>query len=379
MESQFRILGPIEVELEGGRGAPLPGGRVLSFLALLLVRSGAIVRLDRVVDELWEGAGPRNARNAVQVVASRLRAAVGHGVVVSARRRICPASAAGSARRRPLRRTPATRTRRAHEGQAAGGGGDAARGARALAWPGARGRPRRGLRPAGDRAARGPAPRLPRRSCRCRPRMRPARRGGGRARGARSSAPAARATAEPAHARPLSLRAPGGCAGGVSQCAPGARGRAGNRAVTSAAGVGDSDPAPGCARTGSALGPSAARASVGPDTSPPGNLPLLTACPSGRSLRIWIRSHFASVVEGYHATARAVCARHGGTMVELRGDAVLAVFGMPVAHEDDAQRALRAAAELGARTEHCRSASVGAPASAPAMWSRLREDAVLRR
>ena len=49
-------------------------------------------------------------------------------------------------------------------------------------------------------------------------------------------------------------------------------------------------------------------------------------------------------------TARTVCAVHGGIVAELRGDAVLAVFGIPVAHEDDAQRALRAAAELGRRT-----------------------------
>ena len=48
----------------------------------------------------------------------------------------------------------------------------------------------------------------------------------------------------------------------------------------------------------------------------------------------------------------ALCERHGGSVAELRHDAVLAVFGMPVAHEDDMQRALRAAVELGARTEH---------------------------
>jgi class 3 adenylate cyclase len=57
------------------------------------------------------------------------------------------------------------------------------------------------------------------------------------------------------------------------------------------------------------------------------------------------------LLDRYHDAARAVCARHGGTVAELRGDGVLAVFGVPVAHEDDAQRALRAAAELGTRSE----------------------------
>ena len=82
MESQFRILGAIEVDV-GGRAARIPRGRALSLLALLLVHRGAIVHLDRVVDELWEGAGPQHARNAVQVVASRLRGALGDGAVVS--------------------------------------------------------------------------------------------------------------------------------------------------------------------------------------------------------------------------------------------------------------------------------------------------------
>ena len=49
-----------------------------------------------------------------------------------------------------------------------------------------------------------------------------------------------------------------------------------------------------------------------------------------------------TVLNRYHDTGRAVCARHGGIVTELRNDAVLAAFGTPVAHEDDPQRALRA-------------------------------------
>jgi class 3 adenylate cyclase len=48
----------------------------------------------------------------------------------------------------------------------------------------------------------------------------------------------------------------------------------------------------------------------------------------------------------YYETARAVLERHGGTVEKFVGDAVMAVFGIPVASEDDALRAVRAAAEL---------------------------------
>src|SRR5439155_18822302 len=35
--------------------------------------------------------------------------------------------------------------------------------------------------------------------------------------------------------------------------------------------------------------------------------------------------------------------RYGGTVIDVMGDGVLAVFGAPLAHEDDAERAVRAA------------------------------------
>ncbi len=48
----------------------------------------------------------------------------------------------------------------------------------------------------------------------------------------------------------------------------------------------------------------------------------------------------------YFDVAREVIARYGGTVEKFIGDAVMAVFGTPVAHEDDAERAVRAGLEL---------------------------------
>ncbi|MDT4946138.1 MAG: hypothetical protein QOH14_2871 [Pseudonocardiales bacterium] len=48
----------------------------------------------------------------------------------------------------------------------------------------------------------------------------------------------------------------------------------------------------------------------------------------------------------YFDTARAIVARYGGTIEKFIGDAVMAVWGVPAAHEDDAERAVRAGLDL---------------------------------
>ena len=45
----------------------------------------------------------------------------------------------------------------------------------------------------------------------------------------------------------------------------------------------------------------------------------------------------------YHARLRSELERFGGTVEKFIGDAVVALFGAPVAHEDDPERAVRAA------------------------------------
>ena len=52
------------------------------------------------------------------------------------------------------------------------------------------------------------------------------------------------------------------------------------------------------------------------------------------------------LLETYFAAARAVVVRYGGTIEKFIGDAVMAVWGIPTVHEDDAERAVRAGLEL---------------------------------
>ena len=69
----------------------------------------------------------------------------------------------------------------------------------------------------------------------------------------------------------------------------------------------------------------------------------------------------------YFDVARTVIERYGGTVEKFIGDAVMAVWGAPIAQEDDAERAVRAAIDLvagdpGARSSACARVRASSPA-----------------
>jgi YVTN family beta-propeller protein len=78
----FRILGSLEA-LDGEREIRLGGGRQRGVLAVLLIHRGKVVSVDRIVDLLWGERPPDTAAKTVQVYVSRLRKALGEGLLLT--------------------------------------------------------------------------------------------------------------------------------------------------------------------------------------------------------------------------------------------------------------------------------------------------------
>jgi YVTN family beta-propeller protein len=77
---EFRILGRLEV-LDDGRELALGGAKQRAVLAVLLLHRQEVVLIDRLVDELWGERPPPTAAQTVRVYVSRLRKALGNGVL----------------------------------------------------------------------------------------------------------------------------------------------------------------------------------------------------------------------------------------------------------------------------------------------------------
>jgi DNA-binding SARP family transcriptional activator/tetratricopeptide (TPR) repeat protein len=73
---EFRILGPLEV-VEDGRTLDLRGKNQRALLAMLLLDANRPVSSDRLIEALWEDDPPETAQKAVQVIVSQLRKQLG--------------------------------------------------------------------------------------------------------------------------------------------------------------------------------------------------------------------------------------------------------------------------------------------------------------
>ncbi|GLZ30482.1 SARP family transcriptional regulator [Lentzea sp. NBRC 105346] len=78
MRAEFRVLGPLEVRLDG-RSVPVPAGQARVVLATLLLRANRLVSVDELIDRLWDGSPPNpdRAKTTLQMVVTRLRQALG--------------------------------------------------------------------------------------------------------------------------------------------------------------------------------------------------------------------------------------------------------------------------------------------------------------
>ena len=75
-------------------------------------------------------------------------------------------------------------------------------------------------------------------------------------------------------------------------------------------------------------------------------VPDNNSTPSAAPMRRFGRFELRALLHEYRVKCEAVIARYEGQGARYMGDGILAYFGWPKAHEDDAERAVRAALEI---------------------------------
>jgi DNA-binding SARP family transcriptional activator/tetratricopeptide (TPR) repeat protein len=75
MDLSVRLLGPLEADV-AAQAADLGGPRQRAVLAMLLIARGAVVSVDRLIEDLWRGEPPPRATGSLQVYVSNLRRAL---------------------------------------------------------------------------------------------------------------------------------------------------------------------------------------------------------------------------------------------------------------------------------------------------------------
>ena len=79
---EFRILGPVDA-LDGGQAVPLPAGKPLTVLRVLLLNRNRVVSAEALIDELWGDNPPDTATKALHGHISQLRKALGAERVIT--------------------------------------------------------------------------------------------------------------------------------------------------------------------------------------------------------------------------------------------------------------------------------------------------------
>jgi DNA-binding SARP family transcriptional activator/basic membrane lipoprotein Med (substrate-binding protein (PBP1-ABC) superfamily) len=69
---ELRVLGPLEA-LRDGVGVPLGGAKQRALLAVLLLRAGNVVPVERLIDDVWGHSPPPSAAHSLEAYVSRLR------------------------------------------------------------------------------------------------------------------------------------------------------------------------------------------------------------------------------------------------------------------------------------------------------------------